>query len=169
MGWTYHQLATNHQTETFELRYAVFKHIFVDLLLFWLLPWGKHLLQVYPGKKRCFKRGEQFLALSPMPAGPRKWIKSFRTQLFVVQKCYFSACVRFPQKTFHTADGGRDAKKPYRFGPHSMALISWLLRWGVVLVTVATECDEGVSMGSWGKRVGFGVCLNQCCIHTLVS
>lgn len=24
-----------------------------------------------------------------------------------------------------------------------MALISWLLRWGVVLVTVATECDEG--------------------------
>jgi len=81
----------------------------------------------------------------------------------------FPPGVRFPQKTFHTADGGRDAKKPYRFGPHSMALISWLLRWGVVLVTVATECDEGVSMGSWRKRVGFGVCLNQCCIHTLVS
>lgn len=89
MGWTYHQLATNHQTETFELRYAVFKHIFVDLLLFWLLPWGKHLLQVYPRTKRCFKTGEQFLALSPMPAGPHKWIKSFRTQLFVVQKVLF--------------------------------------------------------------------------------
>lgn len=34
MGWTYHQLATNHQTGNFELRYAVFKHIFVDLLFF---------------------------------------------------------------------------------------------------------------------------------------
>ena len=48
-----------------------------------------------------------------------------------------------------------------------MALISWLLRWGVVLVTVATECDEGVSMGSWGKRVGFGVCLNHNVAFTL--
>ena len=42
-----------------------------------------------------------------------------------------------------------------------MALISWLLRLGVVLVTVATECEEGVSTVAGffrgGKGWGLGV------------
>lgn len=135
------------------LRWSVF---------FWLLPWGKHILQVYctPERKDASKGGNQFLALSPMPAEPHKWIKSFRTQLFVVQKCYFSACVRFPQKTFHTADGGRDAKKN-----------------GTVLDPTTWRWFHGCCVGEWcwwpwrrsvtkvslwvagEKGWGFGVCL----------
>ena len=68
-----------------------------------------------------------------------------KRNFFVVQsRLIISACT-IP--TGHRGNRGTGTRELNRtvLDLDSMALISWLLRWGVVLVTVATKCEEGVS------------------------
>ena len=86
--------------------------------------------------------------------------KSFRNATFCGSKsCYYFRLHDShptPGKPGNRVTGTRELNRTV-LDLDSMALISWLLRWGVVLVTVATKCEEGVST-VWvfpgGERVG---------------
>lgn len=135
-------------------------HLRWSSVFFWLLPWGKHFASLPPNEKMLQKGGTIFGVVTHA-----SWTTQVNQLISNATFCgskvlFFPPAFDSRQKTvpYRGVRGSWRQKKPYRFVPHSMALISWLLRWGVVLVTVATECDEGVSMGSWGKRVGL-VCV----------